>query len=242
MQSKNTETPIVVSEVQDVYEIYHKTSVVKTSRDAFLSMCLHNPPQVKFNSGETTRLPTEQLNLILTLYFVPWLKASYDWIKMVGVFPWYFETIRDTGFRVPVVPPFGSGYIVTLLNDRHKQEFRWYWSDTGKHDRKMFFERKDHVPTLNGSLTSPIASLLGEWKTQKIVRQSHELAAYRQAHQQHVFEYHPPRNQVGDDNVTTLETFGEKIAGDVISAQERMNDARITVRTDALYKALLETR
>lgn len=244
MHAKNTETQIIVSEVQDVFEIYHKHPYIKTTRDAFMSMTLHSPPVVTFHRGKgkgTEEDPTEELKLILKMYYVPFLENIYDWIKTVGVCPWYFETIRDTGHRVPIVPPVGSGYIVTLLNDKHKQEFRWYWNDGGKYDRKMYFEKKDHVPTLNGSLTSPISSLLQEWKTLKVIRQSTELVAYRQARQQHVFEYHPPRNQVGDDNITTLESFGEKIAGGVMMAQERLQDAKITVRTDALYRAMLET-
>lgn len=243
MHAKNTETHIIATEVQDVFEIYHKHPYIKTTRDAFMSMTLHSPPVITFHRKGANSIEdaTDELKLILKMYYVPFLEDIYDWIKTVGVCPWYFETIRDTGHRVPIVPPVGSGYIVTLLNDKHKQEFRWYWNDGGKYDRKMYFEKKDHIPTLNGSLTSPISSLLQEWKTLKLVRQSTEMVAYRQARQQHVFEYHPPRNQVGDDNITTLESFGEKIAGGVMMAQERLQDAKITVRTDALYRAMLET-
>lgn len=235
----NIENPVDVNQVTDVWEIYQTHPFIKRSRDAFVSMVLHTAPEVELT--KMNMVSDDELNGIMKLFWLPWLEKLYDWIKMFGVCPWYFRRIRTTGHLIPTVPPFGSGRITTSLTDKHEQDFHWYWNNASEPDRKMYFERGAHVPSLNGKLTSPIASLLKDWQTERVVRQSTELIAYQQAHQQHIIEHHPPKITYGDDNITSLEGFGEKIAGDVMMMQERMQQAKMTVRSDALHSAIRNT-
>ncbi len=230
------ETTLSTSQVLDVYEIYHNYPYMKRSRDAFVSMVLQNPPEIVM-TGENKEAGPE-LVMVMQTYYLPFLQALYDWLKMLGVCPWYYRRIRGTVHLYPCVPPWGSGYITTYLDKRHEQQFLWYWNDSREVDRNMHFERTAHVPSLTGTLTSPVSSLIADWKTQRIVRQSTDIAAYQQVRRQHIFEHHPPKNQVGDDNLTTLESFGEGLAADVMAMQEGLANAKVTIRSDALREAI----
>lgn len=233
------ETTLSTSQVLDVYEIYHNHPYTKRSRDAFVSMVLQNPPEIVMTSENKEAGP--ELAMVMQTYYLPFLQTMYDWLKMLGVCPWYYRRIRGTVHLYPCVPPWGSGYITTYLDKRHEQQFLWYWNDTREVDRNMHFERTAHVPSLTGTLTSPVSSLIADWKTQRIVRQSTDIAAYQQVRRQHIFEHHPAKNQIGDDNLTTLESFGEGLAADVMAMQEGLANAKVTLRSDALRDAITTT-
>lgn len=233
------EVPLAVNQVHDVYDIYHNHPYMKRSRDAFVSMALQKPPEVIIHTLNMES--DDELNAVLDMYWLPWLQSMYDWLKMIGICPWYYRRIRGTIHMYPCVPPWGSGYITTYLDKRHEQQFSWFWNDTQVKDNSIHFERSAHIPALNGQLTSPVASLIPDWKTQKIVRESTDIVAYQQARPQHIFEHHPPKNQIGDDNMTTLESFGEKVAADVMATQEGLTLAKMRIRTDALKEAIQET-
>jgi hypothetical protein len=229
-------------EIEDVIEIYNKLPYIQIARNYFVSMLLRCPPQVTF---KTLKLADpRELELILEIKYLPWLIAQYNWLKMFGVFPWYLESMPGTDHKVPTVPPVDSGYITTYLDKKHRQQFKWYWTigSADEYERKMYFIYDEgHLPGLNGKLRSSIASLLSEYRSVKIMRELSEQTWYQQAHPQHIFEFHPPRNVPADDNLMNLESFGEKIAGTVVGQQESIRNLKYTIRKNDLEDSLART-
>ena len=68
-----------------------------------------------------------------------------------------------------------------------------------------------------------------------------EVAQYQAARPNHVFEYHPPKIDHTEDNFTTLNSFGDDIAGIVLEKTEILRGKKMKIRTDALRKAQIDT-
>lgn len=174
----------------DIHEVFHSVAYIGISKDAFLAMTLKCPVIIKLKSFSLTE--SEELEHLLEMHWVEWKRQVYIRLKMFGICPWYFIKVRGTIHRYPVVPPYGSGYISTFLDKKHRQQYQWNWTD-GELDKKMHFEVHRYPPTIMGEYTSPIISLLSDYRSLKIARQSVEIAWYNQARPQHILEYKPSR-------------------------------------------------
>lgn len=230
------------AQVAAIFECYTNLHGIRVARDAFISMTLHCPPAVILKT--LVQKQSKELEMLMQIYWLTWLENVYDWLKMFGICPWYLERVEKTIHYIPVVPPFGSGVIKTFLNKKHKQEFRWYWKDNKAsidYDKNMYFEHDGNPPTIEGFIRSPIATLIAEYNSSKIARNSCEMVWNQQARQQHIIEHHPPRNMPGDDNLVTLESFGERIAGQIIEDKERLNTMKINVKSANLKDVLKRT-
>ncbi len=206
---------------------------MNVSRNAFIAMVLHTLLKIKLAGVEMSK----ELTILIELYWSDWMIAKYDWLQCFGVVPWFVRKVKGTHHRFPVVPKFNSGHIETYLDKDHVQQFKWIWKDGGE-DSNVHFDVKSHAPDLDGHYTSPISTLLNEWRTVKIIRESIEISSYRQARTQHIFEFHPPKNAQGDDNLINLESFGDKIACTVLSQQEGLQNAKYSMRADELQRSL----
>jgi hypothetical protein len=225
------------AETADIWDIYHHLPVLKTASSVYGSIITKSPASVKLAKSQKM---APELRILFDLYWIKWDFDSYIWETAFGVVPWRPIDISGTIHRYPTVPKYGSGYISTYLDKDGLQRFKWYWTVGSKlgEDKSFFFETKSNPPDINGHYTSAIAALLPDWRTTKIVREATEIASYQQARVQHVFEYHPPKNVPGDDNLATLEEFGDTIAGTVMSQQEGLQNAKMTIRSDALQDAI----
>lgn len=227
-----SEVRLKQDQVLDIWDAFYALPYAQQAHDAFINMVLGCPPEVKMRTLKWAR--TNELDFILEQYLLPFLRDSYKWFKCIGILPWYKKKLRGSEYKIPVIPPIDAGYITTYLNEQHEQHFRYYFNGEQDPYKKMQFERSPHIPGLDGSIRSSLSGLLWEWRTSKIVRQSVEIATYGQAHQQHVFEYHPGKQMTGDDNMETLESYGDTIAGTVMAQQERLNEYKMDIRRDQL--------
>ncbi len=221
------------AETRDIWEIFHRNTFMNVSRNAFIAMVLHTPLKITLAGVSMNK----ELVILFELYWTDWMISKYDWLQCFGVAPWFIQNVSGTHHRFPKVPKFNSGHIETYLDSHHNQQFKWFWKDGGE-DKSFFFDLKSHAPDVDGHYTSPISTLLNEWRTVKIVRESIEIASYRQARTQHVFEFHPPKNVQGDDNLINLESFGDNIACTVMSQQEGLQNAKYSIRADELQRSL----
>lgn len=226
---------------RDVTELYFGSPSIMMSRNSFMSMVIDCPPRVVLkNHPDISESP--MMADMMAEHYLPIAHKIYDWIKLKGVYPWYYKKIRNTGMTKPVIPELNSGYITTHLNKDHEQVFKWFWYGERKHYSRMKFRTKkpNSQPDIHGNLRSDIYSAIAEYKTIKIVRESTEIASYHQARIQHIFEHKPPRNAPGDDNLTTLESFSDEIAGIVQRRQEGLRAKKMTLRTDSARLGVLE--
>lgn len=230
----------------DIVELYTTNPIIKISRDSLLGALNKCPPTITLKSmpGQISK----ELELLLVFKWQPAMEMLYDNLKMRGICPYYYEKIPGTIHQYPVVPPMDSGYITITMGDDHKLKFKWYYyGSTGmrtiignQYDSKMqfYFESQSSMPNTHGKYRSAIHSLLKEYRTFNILRESTEIGSWNGVRPYHVIEYHPAKNRSGDDELTTLETFGEKVAGNVMMQTEMFNRARMRVRTDELMQAI----
>lgn len=233
----NNEIRLNRNDVNDIVDAYTTIPNIIIARDAFVAMILKCPAVIKLKTLKQEQ--TLELEILMELYWLTWKIDVYDWLQMFGVAPWYWEKILHTEHEVPVVPPLLSGEIATFMDGKHKQHFRYYYNDTSKPAGGMYFETKGHAPMITGKLRSPVSTILKDYKTAKILREASELAWHQQARMQHVFEFHPPRNYPGDDNLVTLESFGENIAASVMRQQEELHNKKMNIRKSDMQQALM---
>lgn len=235
----------------DINELALTNPLVTIARNLFVAKIRENPPEIQLTSYKKKIKQSKLLQHYIIIYYVPVMESMYDWIKMYGVFPYKKRKIPNTNMWRPWIPPLKSGYIKTFLNKSHEQHYRWYWNGelTGnqfggshiKHDSSMRFGWKDEKsrPGVDGMFHSDIASLIKDYKTERIVREATEIGSYHGARPQHVMEHHPPKYNGGDDNLTTLETFGEEITGEVQFMQEKLRKEKFQVRTSTLQENIM---
>ena len=222
----------------DIWEIFHRISYIGIAKDAFLSMVLKCPVKARLKSFSLVQ--SDELAHLLKTHWLTWKRNMYVWLKMFGVCPWYFVKVRNTIHRYPVVPPFGSGHITTRLNKKHFQEFEWHWSN-GDLEKKMHFEVRRYPPTIYGQFTTPLISLLDDYRSLKIARESLEIAWVNQARPQHILEYKPNIKFHGENDALirfgdweqhryaeatdATNTYSKVHAVRVKNAQQRVKDA-----------------
>lgn len=232
------------AQMRDVNTIYASHPVLRAGRDAFVNMILKCPPTISLQS--MPHVISDELRLLMEHKWVRWAQNVYDWLKLIGVCPYYLERLPQTIHRYPVVPVWGSGTIRTHLDKRGHQQFTWYDRNVvGMNEPRknmLWWHESDHaLPMLNGTLRSNVATLLSDWRLRNVLSEAVAVAQYQAARPQHIFEYSPPKaNQVGD-NMSTLNSFGEDIAGLVMSQTEGLRKRKIRIRTDELRRAMAET-
>jgi hypothetical protein len=232
----------------DIFDLYATLSACRVARDVFVSTILMCPPNVTLKS-----LPgklTDELNMLLETKWRAWAEALYDGAKQFGIVPYYYETIAGTIHKYPVVPPFGTYHIVTYVDDKGKQLFKFYnanrsltplaTSDLERKDIKWWYESESCLPTIFGTYRSPMVTLIRDVRTARILREALEIGAFQAVRPMHVVEHHPPKSGSGDDELTSLE-FGEKIAGMVSQQGEQLHSQKMRVKTAELVSAIQRT-
>lgn len=228
-------------ECQDVMDLYLRGSpYIKKCRETCLGNVMPCAPVIELKSMRELAM-SDELGILFQLYWILFFHTVFDYLQMWGVAPWYPETVGNTIHRIPVCPPFGAGRIQTWLGENRKQRYRYVWLD-GEVDSRMFFETKNNPPLFDGRLTSPMVTMLKDHKLILEVREALDIAVYRQAHTQHIFEFHPPKNVVGDDNLMVLEGLGDNIAATVMSQTEGMHKQKFFLRSDTTQQALAMAR
>lgn len=223
--------------MDDIHDAFSALPYISVARDAFIHIVLHCPPEIRLKSLDMRA--TEELNALMEMYWLPWLIGIYDWCKQFEIVPWYFEKIRGTEHYIPVIPPYGSGRITTFLDKNHKQQFRWYWTGDSTYDPRFYFELGQRPPDLNGKICSALTSIIAEWGTTKVIREATEITTEQQKKVKTLFEYHPPKN-LHDDNLETLEAYGDQVASTVMAQAKGMENMKFKMSKQILDWSLMQ--
>jgi len=226
-------------QMNDINHMYDNVPSIRIAREAFLSMILSSPftfsiPQLGLSSNE-------DMEKVITRYWMPWQRSVYDCIKKYGVAPYYF--IKPEGqsqHQVPIVPSFDMGYITIETTEKHKLKFRWYWNH-GKiinlEEKAMLWIVTEHAPNPDGTLKSGLSSLLSQYRTILVLQKSLEIVATQNANPTHVLEFHPGSFTAKNDNLTQLRAnFGEKAAGLSKERQDLSKATEMRALTSELIK------
>jgi hypothetical protein len=226
--------------ITDILHMYRHVPAIKVSRESFLSMTLCGPFSFSIPKlGLTNNADMEQ---IISRYWMTWQRAVYDWIKMIGICPYYMKKINSKSqHQIPVVPSIELGYITVTVNKKHELEYNWYWNhgNTQELEKSMLWVISDHAPTCDGTIRSPLASLLTHYRTILILQRSLEICSDQRAKPTHVLEYTPSAETAKNDHLTTLVAgMGERAAGMSKARQEMARNQDIRVRTAELFKQM----
>lgn len=231
-------------QMKDVWDLYHRESAFRISSNATKSMFLCRPPEVTIPQWGS--FLTKELKDIMANYWMSTMHECYDYMKMFGVVPYFFERIEGTDHVRPVVPAWGSGYITTLQVRRGIQGFRWYWrgSNAGSHDTKMHWWFAETCPTLDGNLRSDVSSLLPLYRLGLTLMDSLQTASYDAARPYFIYEHRPTDSNM--DSYTNMGNYGAEMAGDLTIMQdqvavEELRRRPLKIRTRDLQNQLMET-
>jgi len=229
--------------VRDLVTIYRTTPVIKVARNAIMSMVLCGP--FAFSIPKLGIVQTNDMDTIIQHFWMPWLRKVFDWYKMFGICPYYLERPNSkSSHQVPVIPDVEMGYITVSVDKRHRKRFRWYWDHgtTASEEKRMLWIVGDDSPTIDGTIQSPMASLVIAYRSLMILRGSQDDAAVQSAHPPHVFEYHPPKSASGNDDLVHMNAqFGPKAAGVARVRQNEMESREMRIRRSELFQQLKDT-
>lgn len=248
--SSYAEVRLNQEQVDDTWAIYHRTPNIQVARDAFASIVFCAPFTVTTKSLALQE--SDEVRVLIEQHWLKWQNDVYDWLKMYGICPYYLERVGRTVHRYPVVPPFGTGYITTYVKvkaNKQKQAFKWYWNGHGNptvqqamgYDKDVEFIIGHHAPTIQGQLTSPVSTLIDDYRALRIVREAMETATHQAARPVHLFEHHPPKNGTVDNHLVSLEFGGERAAGAMLEQVEAMQQRKAQIKTSDLVQSLLES-
>jgi hypothetical protein len=107
------------------------------------------------------------------------------------------QVLKEVIFQFPQSPTLDMGEVEIFLYDK-EPHLIWKWGSVmgeslhgeDKYDTKMFF-LVENMPTLNGELTSRLASLLPDWYRLGALKAHNNAIVRRIAQPQHIIEYHP---------------------------------------------------
>lgn len=160
--------PLDEMDVSAVNAIYDSNPTTKISSREFLGRLFSVPFVVELGGKTGKGIPvSENIQKLLNVQWMSWLKTVYAWLKTVGICPFYFTPIKrstDTYPQwIPTTPPRDSGEILTFLDKKHTQKFIWRWYSNDNQNIEHVFFLVKNAPNLDGTLTSDIKSLVKEW-------------------------------------------------------------------------------
>lgn len=223
--------------IADILHMYRNVPAIKVARESFLSMVLCGP--FSFSIPKMGLSNNGDMEQIIVRFWMPFLRAVYDWIKLIGICPYYMK--KSGEHLYPVVPDIELGYVTVCVSERHELDFQWYWNHGQQQqlEKAMFWVKTDHSPTRDGTIRSALASLLPQYRTILVLQRSLEICSAQRSKPTHVLEYTPSTATAKDDHLTTLVAgFGERAAGMSKARQEMTRNQDIRVRTAELFKQM----
>jgi len=221
--------------IADIVDMHRSVPSIGLARESFLSMVICGP--FTFRIPKLGLKSNRDMDILISRFWLPWQRAVYDYMKILGIAPYYFE--KHGEHPVPICPQIELGTISVTVTKKHKIEYKWRWQHgfEQEEEKNMFWIVGDHAPTRDGCIRSPLASLLPRYKTILVLGNSLEVASTQCAQPTHVVEYHPSQATAKNDDLTQLvANFGEKAAGMSKARQEAARAQEIRVRTAELIK------
>lgn len=205
--------------LRDLREMYNKMPVIQIARKSFMSMILAEPFTVSIPALGLKNSP--EMEKIFTMFYIPWLYRVYDESLIVGVVPYYFEYPSGEGRKghpIPVTPDPDLGEISVYVDDNHKKHYRWYWNHGTQvgYDPNMLWVITDKAPQKDGTIISPMASLLPTYSALMKILQAQNVAVAMAARPVHRLEFKPDGTSNKQDALRDFSAtmgIGSKAAG-----------------------------
>jgi hypothetical protein len=218
-------------EVLDVWNMVHKTPAFMAQIQKLQSMTMCKPFIVRIEG-----FPIELEEAMQYLAKTDWMKTVKDifiWKICFGIVPYFEVPIDGTAHRVPKVPTFGTGQVVTYEDNDRQQIFEWEWFDKRKKNHTMFWLYTGYEPMLDGSLRSPAVSCLETYRACILAQRDALYASYHASHPMVVYEDHPSKLKRDDRfEFTEFDMFGEDALRLLDDEQEKSEAKTRYMRTE----------
>lgn len=226
----------------DVRDMFLSIPSIRIARDSYLAMVLCGP--FSFSIPKLGLVSKSDMQTIIAHYWMPWQRKVYDWVKQLGICPYYFKRLKNNkDHQVPVVPDMELGFITVSVNKDHEVEYSWYWNHgrVSERDSRMYWVTSDHRPDKNGRLHSALATLVERYRTLRIMQSAQETATTQAARPTHLFEYIPKVNNQNDNLGHLVADFGEKAAGMSKLRRDMQTNRDIQVNTKQFQSQMART-
>lgn len=231
-------TPLDEKALHDIKHMFNNVPILRISLEAFLSMTLCAP--FSFTIPKLNMVSSPEMGILIERYWMPWLRKVWIWIKMIGICPYYFERPhKNSNHQVPVVPDIDMVRISVSVSKKHKVKYHLSWMGTLKADYKIFWVRSEHSPSVDGTIRSPMATLLPQYRTLMVLQQSLEKISAQNAEPSHILEYHPSSAHLTAENdhlTQEVAKFGSKAAGLSQARRNASRNQQLRVRTAELIQ------
>lgn len=228
----------------DLQDMFNSMPIIKVARKSFLSMVLSE--NFTFSIPALGLVSNKAMEKIIESYWMPWLRAVYDWTKLLGICPYYFRKRGE--HNIPVVPDMDLGYVSVRVNETTRDiEYTWTWNyrsggssrsyaSSLSEDKNILWIITEDRPTINGAIRSQLASLLPTYRSLLILRQAQNVAASQRARPLHMIE-HKPNPRSGDEShlVRYAADFGAA-AGIGMARREATRDQQIRQQTTQMLR------
>ena len=240
--NQSEEVALEEGTIMDLLGMLNSVPIFKIARRSILAMVLSEP--FTFSIPALGLTSSGDMEKIIGAFWMPWLRKVYDWVKLLGICPYYFKKTKGPKpHKIPIIPDMELGYITVVVNSEHELEYKWYWSH-GTHTEQqtdMLWIITEDKPTKSGQIKSALASLLGDYRSLLKLQRAQDIASTQAAKPVHIMEFTPnARTAVNDDLTHMVADFG-KAAGITKARRDQMRNQEIRVKTAELYKQLQET-
>ncbi|MBX9637246.1 MAG: hypothetical protein K2Q45_06815 [Nitrosomonas sp.] len=235
----NDEKCLNADTLRDIGDMVRECPAIGMARESFLAKAIGEP--FSFSIPAIGIVSNKDMEKIIRARWLPFLRKVYDWCQYVGVCPYYFVKLEGTEHKIPKVPEMDLGYVTVSVTAKHELEWNFYWSHgtVSERQKDMLWIVTERHPSKDGTINSPLASLLPSYSSLLKVKKAQDIAVVQRARPVHIMEH--VRNNFGDrnDDLThTTADFGAKAAGISKARREAMIQQNIRVKTAELQKQL----
>jgi hypothetical protein len=228
---RHTGTVLDEASLADVREMWHNVPVIAVARRLFLSMVLSG--SFSFAIPKLGLRSNTAMDKMIQAYWLPWLRQVYEWIKLVGVCPYFL--IRRGEHRVPVTPDWALGYIsVETVAREPARRFHWNWYAPDKTNPTMYWVLSEDAPSPYGVLRSALSTLLAQYRSLRILERAQDVAATQCARRVHVLERRPDQSLPNDG----LNRFSAYKNAETHQRHNEVADMQLRLRTRQIAQAL----
>lgn len=217
-----------MAEANDLWHLAHRHAACVDRFETFRSMTMCKPFRLRIgkpNQPKKTRQPLPMkpiLEEIVQTNFMPFLTMVQLWKMTLGIVPYFLEPIPGTLHYVPWVPVFGSGYVTTYFDYKtRKQRFRWWWTSRNPNgtggpvcDETVGWIIDGKPPSLNGSIMSPLSSVLEDYRHYCYAVRDEQYASYHSTHPIAVLTHDSKADQAVKEHMIEGGMFSDAIAKD----------------------------
>ena len=213
MQAK---TWVNATQMEMLHTFYHHDPVIQIARKFLLNTLLSHG--IEITSGQ--KKTTDDFQYVIDQYWVPFASKLFDHLKMFGLCPIRFITVKDKlplkttskAIKVPYVLPYGS-YTLEVVRDKdYRATYVVYPKDNALMESRpdkecMVLVSRQYEPSVNGCLQSPLLSLFPSYSFSQQMHQYALHTEYIRSHPPLITETKPETQ--GGTEAVAMEMFGD---------------------------------